>query len=129
MKIVDAKVKMRDFDGEFDFKMPVMESLQEAVDRYGERVIFKLVQATLKAKLQNKARNLFRAGKGLEEVNKIVAEFVPGGDPNRGLKTKAMDLLTAKGKQVRCDPDLKLAALEAYSRGDYMCVVEMLQDL
>lgn len=129
MEIISGDVQIRDIGAKFSFKMPLPETLDEAIARFGEDNVFKLYKASLKVKYQNKARDCFRAGKTEEEVNEIIENFIPGGDPNRGLKTRAMNMIVAKKTAIKKDPDLQMAAMVAYNEGQYARVLELLEDI
>ncbi len=130
MRVTNEIVRMKASDEEFGFEMPLPESLTEAVEVFDEENVFAIFNAGLKVKLQNIAREGFREGKKtVDEINEAVASYRPGVVARRGLKSQAFDLVMDKNAIIKEDPDLHKTVREAYGKGDFKAVIELLQDL
>jgi hypothetical protein len=128
MRTTTETVRTKNSEEGFEFECPMPETLEEAAELYGAEHVFAIFSSGLKVKLQNIAREGFKQEKPLDEINAAVAAYRPGNVARRGLKTQAMDLLIEKNDIVKNDPDLHAAAREAFGKGDFKVVVDLLQD-
>ncbi len=127
MKVTLEKVKFADSDTDYEFEMGLPESLEEAVEVYGEENALWLLNSGLKVKLQNAAREVFRQGKGKDEAEEAARTYRPGNTARKGAKALALELLTEKAVEIREDPDLKEKVFNAFSASKFKEVVELLE--
>jgi len=129
MKISQEKVKIMATGQEYEFEMTLPESLEEAADVFGEQEVYGIFISGLKVKLQNIAREGFRAELSQEKINEKIAAYKPGVVSRRGAKAMAMDLLMIKSEDVKNDPDLRQSVMEAFVKGDFKTVVDILNTI
>jgi len=92
--------------GEFDF--PVLESIEEAVEAYGDRQTLMLLQRAVGIDVERIARDMMKAGKPQEEAQAAVDAYKPGlrssGKPTLKM---FLTLLNKFGKAGKIDEMLK----------------------
>ena len=127
MKVAMEKVRFKDSDIDYEFAMGLPETLEEAVEVYGEENALWLLNSGLKVKLQNAAREAFRQGKGKEEAEEAARAYRPGNTARQGSKARALELLTERAGDIKEDPDLKEQVFAAFSASKFKEVVELLE--
>lgn len=127
MKTSMEVVKTADSDQEFKFEMALPESLEEAAQIYGEENALWLLNSGLKVKLQNTAREAFRAGKSQAEAEEAVRGYRPGGGARKGAKSRALELVTERAGDLKDDPELMGAVREAFGSSNFKEVVRLLE--
>lgn len=128
MKTQEETVKTQD-GGEFSFDMPMPESTQEAIEVYGEDSALWLLNSGLKVKLQNIAREHFRQGKSKEEAEEAVRNYRPGASTRKGVRQRALELITEHALTIQNDPDLKKQVGEAFASSNFRDVVDLLEGI
>ena len=113
--------------GEYTFEMPLPESLDEASEVYGEENAVWLLNSGLKVKLQNIAREAFRQGKTTEEAEEAVRNYKPGSTSRKGVRQRALDLITDRAGDIQADPDLKDQVKEAFAASKYKEIISLLE--
>ncbi len=78
MKEKTIAVQTADGDG-WEFNAQIPESLEEGVERFGNRGAYEIFRSGLMVKVQNIGREAFRKGKTQEEVEELVDGYRPGG--------------------------------------------------
>lgn len=129
MKISNEKVKIQATGQEYEFEMPLPETLEEAGEVFGLDEVYGIFIAGLKVKLQNIARESFRAEVGVDEVNEKVAAYRPGTISRRSVKAQAMDLLVNCSEVLKADPELRMSVMEPFIKGDFKSAVAILQEI
>ena len=112
---------------EWEYAVPVPETLDEAAEVYGEDGTFNVFMAGLKVKLQNRARESFRSGKTREEVELEVSSYKPGAPIRASIKDRALNLITGKASEIEADADLKNKVAQAFRKGKFKDVVSLLE--
>lgn len=117
---------VRTADGnEWQYSLPLPETLEEAVDTYGEVSTLNLVKSALKVKIQGIAREMFRNGKNREEVEESVKEYKPGAT-KKSKKMEALELVTDNAAMLQEDPDLKSEVQDAFAKSEWERIKELL---
>ncbi len=114
-------------DTKYEFDMPLPESLDEASEIYGEDNALWLLNSGLKVKLQNVAREGFRSGKSREEAEEAVRAYRPGVTSRKGVKARALELITEQSDQLKDDPELKENVMQAFIASNFKEVVALLE--
>lgn len=127
MRVNEETVRTQD-GGEFTFEMPLPETLDEAVQTYGEENSLWLLNSGLKVRLQSIAREKFRQEKSKEEVEEAIRDYKPGTVSKKGVRQRAMELLTEKAFDIQNDADLKEKVREAFVSSNYKEVIALLSD-
>lgn len=123
----ESQEVVRTADGqEWTFTCLLPESVEEAVEVYGEAGALYLLNAGLKVKEQNIAREILRNGGTSEEANAAVAAYRPGGGTRVSLKRQASQLIVDNAETLRDNPDLREQVQNAFIDGDFKTVVELL---
>lgn len=130
MRTEDREVKMQDADGKLGepqiYNADVPVDWAEACEVYGETGAMDIFLAGLKVKQDNVARNGFRAGKTVEEVEALVAGWRPGG-MRTSKKTIATQLLMEKAMDITGNADLKGKIQTAFIKNDFDTIIALLQ--
>lgn len=111
---------------EWPFNTVLPESIEEAVEVYGEDGAIYLLNSGLKVKEQNVARELFRNGKDTDEVNEAVAAYRPGSGGRTSIKKQALELIVKNTETLRENPDLMTQIQEAFLGSKFKDVIELL---
>lgn len=126
MKTLNETVRTQDGNA-WNFDMPLPESLDEAVEVYGEENALALLNSGLKTKLQHTAREGFRQGRDTAEVEEAVKNYRPGSSSRKNTRQRALDLITDKAVDIQADPELKSQVKEAFKAGMYKDIISMLE--
>jgi hypothetical protein len=113
-------------DGPWEYECDLPESSTESVEVYGEEGTVYLIRAGLKVKKQNVAREGFVAGKPVEEINKLVREYRPGGTARISNRTRAFDLITDRSMDIASDPKLKKEVRDLLGKNDFKGIIAKL---
>lgn len=111
---------------EWQYTCTLPESIDEAVEVYGENGALYLLNSGLKVKEQNVARELYRNGKEADEVNAAVAAYRPGQGTRTSAKKQALELIVANSDMLRDNGDLLEKVQSAFVGGNFKDVVELL---
>lgn len=123
------KVKTQDGQ-EWEFSMPMPESLDEAIETDGKEGVFNTYLAQRKIFLQNIAREKFKKEATRSEVEEAVAQAKPGsGGQKQSLRSRAVNLVMEKSYLMQNDPELKDKVQQDFVAGKFRDVVEALEDL
>jgi hypothetical protein len=125
MRTNEETVKTQD-GGEFTFEMPLPETIEEAVENFGNDNAIWLLNSGLKVRLQSIAREKFRQGLSREEAEEAIKNYQPGASSKKGVRQRAMELITDKAFDIQNDPDLKEKVREAFVASDYKEVISLL---
>lgn len=112
----------------FDFEMPLPESVEEAVGVYGEENVLWILNSGLKVKLQNTARDKFRAGGSKEQVEESVRNWRPGTSTRKSAKSQVFEIITDYSDVIQNDPDLKVQAKDLVAKGEFTEALSLLKD-
>lgn len=130
MRTEDREVKMQDADGKLGepqtYNADVPENWAEACETFGETGAMDIFIAGLKVKQDNVARNGFRSGKTVEEVEALVGGWRPGG-MRTSKKTIATQLLMEKALEITSDAELKGKIQTAFIKNDFDTIIALLQ--
>lgn len=123
------KVKTQDGQ-EWEFSMPMPESLDEAIETDGKEGVFNTYLAQRKIFLQNIAREKFKKEATRSEVEEAVAQAKPGsGGQKQSLRSRAVNLVMEKSYLMQNDPELKDKVQQDFVAGKFRDVVDALEDL
>lgn len=128
MKVSVETVKKQD-GNEWQFNMPLTESLDEMREVYGEDGAFKIASSQEKISKQNLAREKFHGGATREEVEEAVEKWKPGGGSKKSLRAQATDLVMSKSYLLQNEPELYAKVQEDFVAGKFKAVIEALEDL
>lgn len=112
--------------GEWQVTMSLPETVDEALDIYGQDGVLSLFNAGLKVKLQNIARSNFKAGKSREEVETLLAQYRPGQSSRKSKKSQAAELIVQRAMDIANDPELKEKVINAFQSQDWQTVIDLL---
>jgi hypothetical protein len=112
--------------GPWEYECDLPESTTESVEVYGEEGTLYLIRAGLKVKKQNVAREGFVQDKPLEEINKLVREYRPGGTARISNRTRAFDLITDRSLDIAQDPKLKREIRDLLGKNDFKGIIAKL---
>ena len=113
--------------GAWEVSLSLPETVDEALDIYGQDGVLTLFNARLKVKLQNIARTGFKSGKERSEVEALMSQYRPGQSSRKSKKTVATDLLVANAVRLAEDPELKDRIVQAFQNQDWQTVMDLLQ--
>ena len=125
MQTTEEVVKTKD-GGKWEVNMNLPETVDEALDIYGQDGVLTLFNAGLKVKLQNVARNAFKAGKDRAEVEQMMAQYRPGQSSRKTKKQLAAELIVEHALRVAEDPALKEQVIKAFQSQDWQTVIDLL---
>lgn len=129
MRTEDREVKMQGEDGKLGepqtYNADVPTNWAEACENFGETGAFDIFLAGLKVKQDNVARNAFRGGKTIEEVEQLVAAWRPGGQ-RTSKKTIATQMLMEKALDITTNAELKTKIQTAFIKNDFDTIIELL---
>lgn len=118
--------KVRSSGGdEWEYNCPMPETLDEAVDTYGDATTLAIFKSGLKVKIQAVAREAFRNGKARDEVEEMAANYRPG-ETRKSAKKQALDLITDNAGGLENDPTLKDEVKTAFANNQWGKVIELL---
>lgn len=130
MRKENAKVRTK--AGEtWEYTGCLPESVQEAVEKYGEDGALFLIQTAMVVKQQGIARDGFRKGMTREDVDAAVEIYKPGGKRGKsgGLKKQVFDKIIDNRGLISADAETKEAIREGIKKGDWKGVLEILDSL
>jgi len=125
METREEVVKSAD-GGEWQVTFNLPETVDEALDVYGQDGVLTLFNAGLKVKLQNIARNAFKQGKDRDEVENLMANYRPGQSSRKSKKSIAMELVVDQASRIASDPSIKEEITKAFVSQDWQTVIELL---
>lgn len=111
---------------EWTYTACLPESIQEAVDIYGEEGALFLLTSGLTVKQQGVARELYKKDKTREEVDQAVAAYRPG-QKKSSLKEEALEAIMLNSGRIQSDPDLAAKVKQAFTSGNFRQVLELLR--
>ncbi|HQJ89644.1 MAG TPA: hypothetical protein PLB70_03425 [Paludibacteraceae bacterium] len=128
MRITEDVVKTSAGDV-WKYQIDLPDSIEEAIELFGADGSLALLSSGLKVKKQAIARELFKAGKTLEEVNEAVAAYRPGSGSKKSQAEHALELITAKADHLNLNPDIKSKVIKLASKKDFKAVIDLLKDI
>lgn len=111
---------------EWEYTMELPSSIEEAIEIFGTDGAITLLNSGLKVKKQAIARELFKAGKTVEEVEAKVHEYRPGAGSKRNQAMIATELIMASGDKLALDPILKKEIITLMAKKDFGEVIKKL---
>lgn len=122
MQEILDKVKTKE-GGPWEYKIGLPETVSEAVEVYGEEGALYLLNAGLKVKMQNVARETLANGGTVEEAEKKAREYRPGGGMRQSLRTRAFDLITMNVQKMNEDATLRNKIREFVGKNDFKSII------
>jgi len=113
--------------GQWEITMRLCETMEEAIDIYGESGTLALFNSGLKVKKQNIARTMSKSGKSREEVEIAMDDYRPGRSTRTSKKTIAGDLIKKNADKFLEDAELKAAVVDAFVQQDWSTVITLMQ--
>jgi geranylgeranyl pyrophosphate synthase len=114
--------------GEWEYTLPLPDSMDEAQEIYGELNVLKTFQGGLKVKIQNLAREAFRQGKSREEVEEMIEKYRPGV-ARQSAKKIALQMIAENAAQLESMPDLKEQVFTNFLGSKFQEVVDLLRSI
>ncbi len=111
---------------EWEYTMELPSSIEEAIEIFGADGAITLLNSGLKVKKQAIARELFKAGKSVEEVEAKVHEYRPGAGNKRNQAMIATELIMSSGDKLALDPILKKEIITLMAKKDFGEVIKKL---
>jgi len=111
---------------EWEYMMELPSSIEEAIEIFGADGAITLLNSGLKVKKQAIARELFKAGKSVEEVEAKVHEYRPGAGNKRNQAMIATELIMSSGDKLALDPILKKEIITLMAKKDFGEVIKKL---
>lgn len=111
---------------EWEYTMELPSSIEEAIEIFGADGAITLLNSGLKVKKQAIARELFKAGKTVEEVEVKVHEYRPGAGNKRNQAMIATELIMSSGDKLALDPILKKEIITLMAKKDFGEVIKKL---
>jgi hypothetical protein len=81
--MLEVKATKQGTDREVVAMVDLGDNLQDAIEKFGEEVVFTNFQAQAKIRAQAIMRDMLTAGKTDEEINKFMASWKPGSARER----------------------------------------------
>jgi len=123
---------VRSSDGEsWDYTSQMPESVNEAVETYGDDGTLFLIQSALTVKQQGIARAGFRKGLSKEDIDKSVAEYKPGQKRGgkAGVKDEVFKKLVEKSAEIAANDEVAKELREAFKKADWKGALEIMAKL
>ena len=114
--------------GQWEFKMTLPETIDEACEIYGKDGALDIFNSGLKVKKQNIAREGFKNGKDIDEVESLCEAYRPG-EKKKNQGEIFTELVMENAEQLRMDPDLKKEILDLYKTGKVKDAIDRLRTL
>jgi len=111
---------------EWEYTIELPSSIEEAIEIFGADGAITLLNSGLKVKKQAIARELFKAGKSVEEVEAKVHEYRPGAGNKRNQAMIATELIMSSGDKLALDPILKKEIITFMAKKDFGEVIKKL---
>jgi hypothetical protein len=125
--MIESEEMVKDQEGgEWEITMRLCETMEEAVDIYGESGALALFNSGLKVKKQNIARAMSKSGKNREEVEVAMDDYRPGRSTRTSKKTIAGDLIKKHADRFIEDAELKASVVDAFVQQDWQTVITLL---
>ena len=128
--MVESVEMVKDSDGgNWEITMVLMETLEESVEVYGNEGALSLLNAGLKTRKQNIARNAFRSGKTREEAEELMGDYRPGQSSKVSKKKKAYELIMSreKSEMINSNAELKASVTDAMAASKWQDVIDLLE--
>jgi len=113
----------------WEFTAYLPESVEEAIEQFGEDGTLYLINSALLVKQQNIARDAFRQGIEREHVDNAVRLYKPGGKRSVSLKKQVFDKILSMKGLISADAETKERIKEGISKGDWEGVLNILKGL
>jgi len=126
MRITEDVVKTTAGDV-WKYQIDLPDSIEEAIELFGADGALALLNSGLKVKKQAIARELFKQGKSIDDVNEAVAAYKPGSGSKKSQAEYAFELITAKADYLNLNPDAKSKIIKLAAKKDYKAVIEILK--
>lgn len=128
MRITEDVVQTSGGD-KWTYQIDLPDSIEEAIELFGADGSLALLNSGLKVKKQAIARELFKQGKSVDEVNTAVAAYRPGSGSKKSQAEHAFELITAKADHLNLNPDVKTKIIKLATKKDFKAVIELLKDV
>lgn len=128
MRITEDVVKTSAGDT-WTYQIDLPDSIEEAVELYKSDGALALLNAGLKVKKQAIARELFKQGKSVTEVNDAVAAYRPGSGSKKSQAEHALELITSKADYLSLNPEVKDRIIRHAAKRDFKAVIDMLKGI
>jgi hypothetical protein len=126
--MIESEEMVKDQEGgEWEISMRLCETMEEAIDIFGEAGALTLLNAGLKVKKQNIARAMSKAGKSREECEAAMDEYRPGRTAKTSKKKIAFDLIKANADRLNDDVELNSTITDAFVKTDWQTIIDLLE--
>ena len=112
--------------GEWQITMRLCETLEEAVDIFGETGALTLLNGGLKVKKQNIGRTLSKSGKDREECEQAMDDYRPGRTARTSKKSVVFELIKNNAERLQEDAELNANITEAFVKQDWQTIINQL---
>jgi len=129
MRITEDIVKTATDQTGFKYQIDLPESIEEAIELYGANGVLSLLNTALKIKKQAIAREGFKQGKSVEEINEAVAAYRPGKGSKKSQAEYAFELMTLKADHLNLNPELKAEVVRYAVKKEYKEIVKLLESV
>ena len=125
--MIESEELIHDADGnEWPITMRLCETLEEAIDIYGETGVLTLFNGGLKVKKQNIARTMSKSGKSREECERAMDDYRPGRTSRTSKKNIVFDLIKSNAERLQEDSELNASVTEAFVKQDWQTIIGLL---
>jgi len=121
---------VRTSDGkQWEYTSQLPESVNEALENYGEDGTLFLIQSALTVKQQGIAREGFKRGLSRDDVDKSVSEYKPGQKRGgkAGLKDEVFKKLVEHSAEIAANDEVAKELREAFKKANWRGALEIIK--